>query len=277
MAAGTESQLTTNPVSSTPATTEKLIELIGVDVASIHMPGTTVIEGVDWSVVRGEYWIVAGLPASGKSDFLATASGLMRPAAGVHRLFGKDLSRVGEDESVRTKLRAGIVFGHGGRLFHHLTVAENLALPFCYHRNCAPVASEKRVQEVLEAMDLGSVAGSMPATVNRSLRQRAALARAVVLSPELLLLDSPLAGVDPREERWWVEFLDALSVGHPVLENRPATLVVGTDDIEPWGGHACQYAVIQNRKFVSVGSREELVSRRDHLLPELMPLDWINE
>jgi ABC-type transporter Mla maintaining outer membrane lipid asymmetry ATPase subunit MlaF len=256
---------------------EVVLEMMDVDVTSIHTPELIVLEGVNWIVSRGEYWIVVGLPGSGKSDLLATAAGLLPPGKGMHRLFGHEPLRGGEEERVRTKLRVGVVFGYGGRLFNHLTVAENLALPFCYHHNCAPVASEKRVLEVIEAMELGPVAGSTPAVINRSLRQRAALARALVLSPELLVLDSPLAGVDPREERWWIDFLDALARGHPVLDNRPATLVVGTDDLEPWGGHACQYAVIQSRRFVPVGTRNELVSRRDQLLPELMPVDWLRE
>jgi ABC-type transporter Mla maintaining outer membrane lipid asymmetry ATPase subunit MlaF len=249
--------------------------MIGLDVPSIHTPDVVVIEGVNWTVSRGDYWVVTGLPGSGKSDFMSAASGLMRPSKGTHRLFGKEMPGAGEEERLRIKLRVGVVFGYGGRLFNHLTVAENLALPFCYHRNCAPEASEPRVQEVLSAMELGMVANSTPVLINRSLRQRVALARAMVLSPEILFLDSPLSGVDPQEERWWVDFLDSLAVGHPILGNRMTTIVVGTDDLEPWGGHACQHAVIQKRRFIPVGSQEELLAMRDELLPGLLPVDWL--
>ena len=248
-----------------------------VAVSAIRVPERVVIDGVRWTVCAGDYWVVGGLPSSGKSDLLTTAAGLMRPAGGAIRLFGKDLSRLHEEERLQTQLRVGMVFGSGGRLFNNLTVGENLALPLRYHQNCAPGGAQERVHAVLQAMELPDVAHSTPATLNRNLRQRVALARALVLSPELLFLDNPLAGIDPRETRWWLDFLDALQKGHPLLEGRPLTLVAGTDDLQPWTSHGRQFAFIDHGRFVHVGGRSELMKMENQALRQLLPLDWLGE
>ena len=83
-----------------------------------------------WTVAAGDYWVVGGLPGTGKSDLLATAAGLQRPLRGTHLLFGEDLARLDEPALIQKRLRVGLVFENGGRLFNRLTVAENLALPF---------------------------------------------------------------------------------------------------------------------------------------------------
>ena len=178
---------------------------------------------------------------------------------------------------MQIQLRVGIVFPYGGRLFNQLTVAENLSLPFCYHHNCEADAGDKRVQHVLELMELGELAQQTPAVITRNLRQRVALARALVLSPELLFLDNPLAGLDPREARWWLEFLDALRKGHGVTDGRPLTLVVSTDDLEPWGERGEQFAYLANRRFVPVGDRAELRNQSTPALRELLPVGWLDE
>ncbi len=261
----------------TPPAATPVLEMIDAAVASLHTPQLTVVEHVTWTIREGEYGVVGGLPASGKSDLLTTAAGLMRVQSGTLRLFGEEVAHLHEEERLAVQLRVGVVFGYGGRLFNHMTVAENLALPLCYHRNCTPADSDQRVRHILETMDLSEIAHHAPASLNRNVRQRVALARALVLSPELLFLDNPLAGVDPRETRWLLEFLDRLVQGHPVLEGRALTLVVGTDDLEPWGERGGQFAWIHHGRFVPVGGRSDLVRMNNPALRELLPVDWLGE
>jgi phospholipid/cholesterol/gamma-HCH transport system ATP-binding protein len=260
-----------------PQANQTVIEMIDVDVPSLHSPTLAVVEHVNWTVRQSEYWVVAGLPASGKSDFLATAAGLVRPRGGLHKLFGQDLVHLPDDERLRLQLRVGVVFGQGGRLFSHLTVAENLALPVCYHSNCPPGEANPRVQAVLEAMELSHVRASRPTAINRSLRQRVGLARALVLAPSLLFLDSPLAGIDPHEARWWLSFLRKLSEGHPLIKGHKATLIVATEDLQPWADQGCQFSLLQEGRFLVVGSRTDLLEKRAQVLPELQPVAWLNK
>lgn len=254
-----------------------LLEMADVAISAIRTPERVIIDAVRWTVRAGEYWVVGGLPASGKSDLLATAAGLMRPARGSIRLFGKDVNRLHEEERLQSQLRVGMVFGGGGRLFNNLTVGENLALPLCYHENCHPSSSQDRVTAVLESLDLAEVTHNTPVALNRNQRQRVGLARALVLSPELLFLDNPLAGIDARETRWWMEFLDGLRKGHPLLHGRPITLVAGTDDLQPWTEHGQQFALIDRGQFVAVGTAAELMKQENPALRQLLPLDWLEE
>jgi phospholipid/cholesterol/gamma-HCH transport system ATP-binding protein len=250
-------------------------EMIDATVASIRAPDTSVLTGVNWTVRAGEFWVVVGLPGSGKSDLLTTAAGLMRPLSGVIRLFGKELIGVPEEERLRTQLRVGIVFGYGGRLFRQMSVAENLALPLCYHQNCALSVTQPRVRTVLERMELTGYADRTPPTINRSLRQRVALARALVLSPELLLLDDPLVGIDPQELRWWLEFLVSLLQGDPLLDNRPPGLILSTDNLQAFGGHSERFAFLKNGQFTVAGTKEQLAAAPNPALRELLPVDWL--
>lgn len=254
-----------------------VLEMIDLGVASVHAPELVLIDQIRWTVRRGEYWIVGGAPASGKSDLLSTAAGLMRPHHGSLYLFEGEINRMHEEERLAIQLRVGVVFGYGGRLFNHLTIEENLSLPLCYHHNCAPDASEERVQFVLKAMDLSQVAKNNPLALHRSLRQRVALARALVLKPELLVLDNPLVGVDPREARWWLDFLDGLLQGHPVLEQQRLTVIIGTDDLTPWGKRGQNFAIISERRLVPAGNRADLVEKQDPAWRDLLPVDWLRE
>jgi ABC-type transporter Mla maintaining outer membrane lipid asymmetry ATPase subunit MlaF len=235
-----------------------LLELRDATIPALDAPARPMIEAVDWSVTAGEYWVIGGRPGSGKSDLLAVAAGLVRPLCGRHRLFGRELTGRQGDELLPERLRVGLVFDDGGRLFSAMTVRDNVALPLCYHRHCAPEAVRDRVNAVLEATGLTALGNRPGGRINRSWRQRAALARALALEPEALLLDNPLTGLDPRQVRWWLEFVDALVAGHPVLGGRPATLVVATDELRPWRQRGDHFALIDGGRWRLVGGRADL-------------------
>ena len=130
------------------------------------------------------------------------------------------------------RLKLGFVFD-GGQLVGSLTLAENLALPLRYHSRMSADDIETRVTELLELTELMPWANRTPVNVTRSWRQRAGLARALALTPEVLLLDSPLTGLDLRHMVWWLGLLDELSRGHRILGGQPLTLVVTADDLRP--------------------------------------------
>jgi phospholipid/cholesterol/gamma-HCH transport system ATP-binding protein len=195
----------------------------------------------------------------------------------VVRLFGEELAVLDERRHLAVQLRAGLVFGSGGRLFNQLSLAENLALAFCYHRNCRPEAGVERVDEVLKATELTEFSNTAPVLLNRNLRQRAALARALVLAPELLFLDNPFVETDPRETRWWLAFLDRLREGAPLLEGKRLTLAIGADDLRPWTRRDARFAYLHKGQFAAVGSREALLREASPELRELLPLDWLGK
>lgn len=254
-------------MSSVP--TQLALEMTGVKVGSLADPDHISLEDVTWTVAEGDYWAIAGLQGSGKSDLLFTAAGLLPPLSGFYRVFGHEIVGGFETELLAARLAVGVVFD-GGRLFNHLTLQENVSLPLQYHRSASAEDSAQHAASLLEIVGLADYTTRMPGTVNRNLRQRAGLARALALKPRVLLLDMPLSGLDPRDALWWLNFLDGLAAGHAVTDKQPLTLVATGDDLRPWQRRARQFAVLVNRRFLPLGAREQLAGHAEPLLQELL-------
>lgn len=222
---------------------DTLIELTGVDVLD-EATGAVVLCDVNWRVTRGEFWAVGGAPGSGKSALLATAAGLNRPGSGSLRLFGQNLAEANEETQVSWRRRTGFVFAQGGRLFHHLTVQENVALPLMYHEDGAPAEWPARVAAALARAELTAFALTMPSRLGLRLRHRVAVLRALIVPAEILFLDEPLTGLGARDAKWWTEFLRE--------QQRAGMTVVATcGDFEPWRALADRFAVIQDKQLLA--------------------------
>jgi phospholipid/cholesterol/gamma-HCH transport system ATP-binding protein len=226
-----------------------VIELLEADIPSRREPDTVSVAGVNWSVRDGEFWVIGGLQGSGKSDLLCVAGAIARPLRGVYRAFGREITPAYTNECLTERLRLGLVFGDGGRLFNQLDVRSNISLPLEYHRRLEPTAMAARVRALLEATGLQPWAERVPSELNLAWRQRVALARALALRPEVLLLDNPLTGLDPRHARWWTEFISQLGTGHPLLEDRPLTVIVAADDLRPWHQPGRRFALLDNSRL----------------------------
>jgi ABC-type transporter Mla maintaining outer membrane lipid asymmetry ATPase subunit MlaF len=246
------------------------IELIDVALELERVGEKHIVEGINWRIASGDFWVVGGPHGAGKSDLLATAAGLMAPMRGQQLMFGQPMDQLDEDELLSGRLRVGLVFENGGRLFNHLSVAENIALALCYHRDCAPAETDEWVGALLELMELSRLANQPSGRLGRGWRQRAGLARALALGPEVLLLDNPLAGLEQRQVRWWLEFLNRLAAGHEAFGGKPITLAVSADDLRPWVGHGRQFALMSHRQWQPLGGRAELEHCADPLLRELL-------
>ena len=254
-----------------------VIEMFDTAVTAAREPDTTVVSGVNWRVLLDDFWVIGAPPGSGKSDLLATAAGLQRPGRGVHRLFGRELSALGEAERLRERLRVGVVFEAGGRPFPQLTVAENIALPLRYHRDGGETEIQQRVEEMLEATGLSAFASRLPAQLARALCPRIGLARALALAPEVLLLDNPLAGLDPRQMRWWLDFTSGLAAGHPTMKGRKMTLVVASDHLRPWMSQGSRFALLKEKQLLPLGGRAELEHCNEPLLRELVAAEFATD
>jgi putative ABC transport system ATP-binding protein len=239
---------TPSPIPTPDPPGAPVLEMVDAGVASLKDPGLEVLTGVNWSVATGDYWVVGGLHASGKSDLMALAAGIMPPMRGHYRIFGRESMDGFERDRLALRRRLSLVFD-GGHLLNDLTIAENISLPLRYHQNCYLAGCAERVEALLALAELEPWADRYPARVPRNRQQRAGLARALALPPDVLLVDSPLSGLDPRDMIWWLDLLGRLSAGHPIMNHRPVTLIVTGDDLRPWRGHARQFAAISNHHF----------------------------
>src|ERR1035438_3694896 len=246
------------------------MEMRDASVGAMRDTSFTVVEDVNWTVAPGEFWVIAGQQHSGKSDFLKRSAGLMAPVQGSYKLFGMETRTFGEAE-LPEQLRLGFVF-EGGQLFNHLTIGENVALPLQYCQNLTSGAAAREVQSLLELMELTPLADVTPANVTANWRQRAALARALILKPEILLLDNPLAGLGARHLQWWLRFLDQLSRGHEHFDGKPMTMVAAADDLRPWQNARRKFALLRGKKFIPLGAWNEVETANDPVVKELLAM-----
>lgn len=237
------------------------IECRGLTVGALRDAAVIVAADVDWTVAPGDFWVVGGLQGAGKSDFLLTLAGLLPPRTGGCRLFGQPMP-IFDEHRLAERLRLGLVFDDG-HLLNQLTVLENVALPLRYHRNLTRPEVERAARAMLESLDLLPWASSTPGAMPRAWRKRAGLARALMLRPEVLLVDGALSGTDRRHANWWLHFLRALNHGHALLDERPVSLVVTVDDFRPWRAHARQFAVLAERQLRVLGDWAATEASRD--------------
>jgi ABC-type transporter Mla maintaining outer membrane lipid asymmetry ATPase subunit MlaF len=251
-------------VSENPSS--NVIEMTGVSFSSLRDQKTIMGEGVDWSVQTGEFWVVGGLQGAGKTDFMFLTAGLMPPAEGSYRFFGREMP-IFDEERLAERLRLGFVFD-GGQLFNHLTVSENIALPLRYHRNLTLAEAREQAQGLLEQLELQQWADSTPGALGRSWQKRVGLARALVLEPEVLLVDNPLGGLDLRHSWWWLNCLSKLSRGEG--PGKAVTLVVTTADFRPWRDRAGRFGLLHERRFKVLGDWDHVLSSAPDLTQEMV-------
>jgi ABC-type sulfate/molybdate transport systems ATPase subunit len=235
---------------------ESVLEAIAVDVLSTWS-NRIQIAGVNWKVLPGEYWVIGGRNGSGKTDLLLTAAGLRQPAAGTVRIFGRETAGISEAELLRQRTRIGFVFKGGGRMFNELTVAENVALALCYHRNWSAEEAREEVHALLEITELSDLANETAQTLGTDWQQRVGLARALALKPDVMFLDEPAAGLEARHREWWRNFLAQWFSRTPVPGRGKSTVITTANDFAPWHEKGRQYALIKDRRCHVLGEQAE--------------------
>ena len=234
-------------------TAEPIVELRDVAVPSRRDSELAIIEGVNWSVNAGEFWVIGGHQESGKSDLMFMLAGLTKPLRGVYQMLGQDIARRFGDEFLSNRLRVGMVFDDA-RLLNHLTIAENVSLPARYHQNFSFDEAQSWTTALLKETEIAEFANNTPSTVRRNWCRRAALARALAIKPDVFLLENPLRGLDSRHATWWLQFITKLWRGHALLSGKPATVIASTDEFYPWRNSGAQFATLHRKAFATAGS-----------------------
>jgi len=172
-----------------------LLRLHGVTKSYAGPRARTVLRDISLHVERGELVAIMGESGVGKSTLLNIIAGLDSPDTGTVMLDGRDLATL--DDDARTLLRReaiGFVF-QAFHLLPHLTVARNVRLPLDLAR-MHPAEARRRTQAMLDAVGIGALAHDYPRTLSGGEAQRAALARALVHEPVLVLADEPTGNLD---------------------------------------------------------------------------------
>jgi phospholipid/cholesterol/gamma-HCH transport system ATP-binding protein len=165
------------------------------DVA-IGFDGKPVLGGISFALERGETKIILGAAASGKSVLLKLTMGLLTPDQGRISVLGNEMTQLREQEMIPIRQRIGMVFQEGA-LFDSLTVGENVAYALERMPDLGEEEVERRVREALRFVELEHTMEQLPSELSGGMRRRVSIARALVSGPELMLYDSPTAGLDP--------------------------------------------------------------------------------
>ncbi|HYF57044.1 MAG TPA: cell division ATP-binding protein FtsE [Salinarimonas sp.] len=161
--------------------------------------GAEVLRDVTFSIEPRSFQFLTGPSGAGKTTLLRLILMSVRPTRGLVSLFGQEVSRIAGTDLTRLRRRMGVVF-QDFRLLDHLTVYENVALPLRVQgREEASYRAE--VVELLRWVGLGERMHALPPVLSGGEKQRAAIARALIVRPELLLADEPTGNVDPSLAR----------------------------------------------------------------------------
>jgi phospholipid/cholesterol/gamma-HCH transport system ATP-binding protein len=208
--------------------------------------------GVDLEVRRSEIFAVIGGSGSGKSTLLREMILLQTPSEGRISVLGVDLANITDSAALDLRLRFGVLFQHGG-LFGALTVLENIGLPLREHRHLSDQEVDGMAAQKLAAVGLdATVASQYPSELSGGMLKRAALARALVLEPELLFLDEPTAGLDPQSAAG----IDALVLN--LRQQSGLSIVMITHDLDLLWQVTDRVAVLADGKVLAMGSMAEL-------------------
>ena len=230
------------------------VELKGL---STRFGNTWVHRRIDLVVPAGEVVALVGGSGSGKTTLLRQMVGLLQPAEGEVRLFDEPLFAGSRAEQQARRRRFGMLFQHGA-LFSALNVFANVAFPL----REAGIDDEGLLRDLvllkLAMVELGpDVALRMPAELSGGMVKRVALARALALEPELLLLDEPTAGLDPDRSAGFVRLIRSL---HAALG---LTVILVTHDLDTLAALATRVAVLSEGRILAFGPLEEIMRVQD--------------
>ncbi|MCC6220971.1 MAG: ATP-binding cassette domain-containing protein [Deltaproteobacteria bacterium] len=213
--------------------------------------------GISFSVLRGSIVAIIGGSGSGKSTLLREIIGLLRPSSGRVLVFGTDVWNCSEMELVEMRRRYGVLFQYSA-LFSGLTVGENIAVPLKEQYSLPDELLKCIIQLKLALTGLDkSTARKMPSDLSGGMKKRVALARALVLEPELLFLDEPTSGLDPVNARAFDELIRTLS------NSLGLTIFMVTHDLDSITTIADRIIVLGSGNVIADGNLEEVMQVRD--------------
>jgi phospholipid/cholesterol/gamma-HCH transport system ATP-binding protein len=176
----------------TPYSTEPVVTF---DNVRIGFDEGEILRGISFRVLPRETLVLLGETGAGKTLTLKLAAGLLHPSRGTVRVLDHEVSAMSEQELLDFRRQIGFVFQEGA-LFDSMTVADNVAYRLREDR-VSEEEIEPRVREILDFVELGHTLDQLPSELSGGMRRRVSIARALVNRPQIVLYDSPTAGLDP--------------------------------------------------------------------------------
>ena len=249
---------------------------------AISFEGNKVLDGISFSLERGETKALLGVAGAGKSTILKLSMGLVKPDHGRIWVLDQEVTAMKEEDLFELRRKLGMVFQESA-LFDSFTVRDNVAYRLI-EEGVPEERIQKRVEEALRFVELEHTLNMLPSELSGGMRRRVAIARAIVDQPEILLYDSPTGGLDPVTSTTIVELIikqrdvyhtSSLLVSHRLQDaftmathyfdrthNRMAPVNGAQIDTRT------SFLVLRDGKVIFDGSAHELASSRDEYIRE---------
>ena len=227
-------------------------EVVKADHLKKAFDGHEVLKGISFSLHRKENMVVLGKSGSGKSVLIKSLVGLIIPDDGSLQVLGKELIGIDKEDMTALRRKVGYLF-QGGALYDSMTVKENMEFPLQRQVDKIPQAEiDALVEEALENVGLVEALHKMPAELSGGMQKRIALARTLILKPEIMLYDEPTTGLDPVTSR---------EISELILEMREKfdiSSIIITHDMSCAKITGDRVCIIREGDFIEKGTYNEL-------------------
>ncbi|MBU0682772.1 MAG: ABC transporter ATP-binding protein [Candidatus Omnitrophota bacterium] len=222
-----------------------------------------ILKNLNLEVKKGESLVIIGRSGCGKSVSLKHMIGLVRPDAGSVLVDGTDISTLKSEELDRMRLKFGMLF-QGAALFDSLTVLENVGFQLFEYADMAFVQIKRRVSECLGMVGLQGIENMKPAALSGGMKKRVGLARAIIMSPEIILFDEPTTGVDPVTGDVINKLIRHL---HNTLKTTSITV---THDMKSAYQIADRIAMLYDKQIIGIGTPDEIKNSKNPIVKQFI-------
>jgi phospholipid/cholesterol/gamma-HCH transport system ATP-binding protein len=242
------------------AVSQNLIQIRNLDYS---FGARTIFKGLDLTLQRGQVTAIMGPSGTGKTTLLRLITRQLIPDSGTILVDGVDIATLSQAELYRMRQRFGMLFQNGA-LLTDLPVFENVAFPLREHTRLTNRLIRHVVLTKLHAVGLRGAADMMPAQLSGGMARRVALARAMVMDPDILIYDEPFVGLDPISMGVIVRLVrrmnDALGISSIIVSHDVQEISTVAD---------CSY-LISNGRVAASGSPDELNRASSELVRQFM-------
>jgi len=228
--------------------TDVLVKIRGL---SFSRGSRKIFDGIDLDIRRGKVTAIMGPSGTGKTTLLKMIGGQLRPDQGTVEVDGLNVHKLRRSALFELRKRMGMLF-QSGALLTDISVFDNVAFPVREHTKLPEALVRDLVLMKLEAVGLRGACGLMPSELSGGMARRAALARAIVFDPMMIMYDEPFTGQDPISKGVLVELI------HKLNDALGLTSVIVSHDVAETAAIADYIYVLSGGKVVGEGTPEQL-------------------
>ena len=223
----------------------------------------SILKDINANLQTGKCNLIIGASGSGKSVLTKVMVGLFEPDAGEVLYDGENMTQLPQEKRKELRQQIGMLF-QGSALFDSMTVEQNILFPLDMFTKLSYTDKRKRVNEVLDRVNLKDANKKFPAEISGGMKKRVGIARAIVLNPKYLFCDEPNSGLDPKTAIVIDELIHELTV-----EYQTTTIVV-THDMNSVMGIGEHIIFLHNGQKWWEGTKEEIITSKNVELNEFI-------